>query len=87
MTEISVSMWINPNALVEDQEQALLAANGTWDAGTVYIYIFENEISGLVIEDAEAETSIVSGPAEKIKSLVFDLEVVKNVREVRLFIA
>ena len=29
----------------------------------------------------------VSGPADEIKKLVFDLEVVKNVREVRLFVA
>lgn len=61
LTEITVSMWISPDALVE--EQALLAANGTWDPGTVYIYTDEDQIYGLVIEDEEEEISIVVGPA------------------------
>jgi hypothetical protein len=63
LTEITVSIWISPNALVEEQEQVLLAANGTWEPGTVYIYIVEDEIYGQVIENQEEETSIVTGPA------------------------
>jgi hypothetical protein len=61
LTEITISMWISPDASVEEQEQALLAANGTWDPGTVYINIDEDQVYGQIIEDEE--TSIVAGPA------------------------
>ena len=64
LTEITVSMWFNPDALVEEEEQTLLAANGTWDPGTVYIYTVEDQIYGLVIEDQEEEISVIVGPAE-----------------------
>ena len=62
LMEISVSMWIKPNALVD--EQALLAANGTWDSGTLYIYTAEDWIYGVVIEDEEEETNIPVGAAQ-----------------------
>lgn len=59
LTEITVSMWISPDTLVG--EQALLAANGTWDTGTVYINTADDQVYGRVIEDEDI--SIVVGPA------------------------
>jgi len=59
LTDITVSMWISPDALVG--EQALLAANGTWDPGTVYIYTVDDQIEGMVIEDED--NNIAVGPA------------------------
>jgi hypothetical protein len=60
LTEITVSVWINPNTL-DVAEQAILAAGGTWDTGTVYINVANENIYGEITEDPDETLNV--GPA------------------------